>query len=222
MISVITPTARGDEALELVEKALKRQTHKDFEWIVQKKTPVKEGNVWSLNHDYNVAIKKAKGELIISFQDWTYADPDCLEKFWTHYKQEPKTLVSAVGNKYKDDTWREVVWQDPRMREDQGTWYGCYFADIEFNLSAVPREAFYAIGGFDEKLDRYFGMDGYGVADRLNILGGYDFKLDQTIKSYSLEHGRPKGWEKHNALHGPYQKRRKDYVVNPVLPYLEK
>jgi hypothetical protein len=63
-------------------------------------------------------------------------------------------------------------------------------------------------------------MDGYSVVDRLNLLGGYDFKIDQTIKSFSLEHGRPLMWEKKNAIHGPYNKRRQVYLNDPKLKYL--
>ena len=53
--------------------------------------------------------------------------------------------------------------------------------------------------------------------ERIALKGGYDFYLDQTIKSYSLEHGRPNGWEEKNAIHGPYQEIRKAYVENPTL-----
>ena len=221
MISVLTLSVRP-EGLALVEKALKRQTFKDFEHIIQGRAiPLADPNVWTLNYDYNEAIKKSKGDLIVSWQDWTYADPTALEKFWFHYQQEPKTLVTAVGNKYADDTWTVKTWQDPRERSDQGTFYPCYFNDIEFNLCSIPRSALFDIGGFDESLDRYFGMDGYSVVDRINLFGGYDFKIDQTIKSYSLEHGRPENWEEKNALYIYNEKIRPAYLANPVLPYLQ-
>lgn len=232
-ITVITPTVRL-EGLALVEKALKRQTFRDFEWlIVSHADPVMNMDyrwlseprmvsmdVWTLNKAYNKAIRKAKGELVISWQDYTYAKPDTLERFWTHYAREPKTLVSAVGNKYSDETWTVMTWKDPRERDDQGSMYPCYFNDIEWNLCSVPKQALYAVGGFDEELDKFFGMDGYSVLDRLNMLGGWDFKLDQSIKSYSLEHGRPLDWEEKNAIHGPYELRRKEYLANPVLSFL--
>lgn len=220
MISIITPTSRGKESLELVEKSLSRQTEQNFEWIVEYASQPLPGNVWSLNRDYNTAIKKAKGDLIISWQDFTYADPECLEKFLFHYNQEPKTLVTAVGNKYSDNTWSIMTWKDPRERSDQGTYYPCFFNDIEFNLCSIPKEALYDIGGFDEYLDKFYGMDGYSVVDRINMLNKYDFKIDQTIRSYSLEHSRPALWEEKNALHGPYNDRRLAYLANPTLSYL--
>lgn len=219
-ISVITPSVRP-EGLKLVEKALKRQTFKDFEWIVQDRENLPEGCVWTLNRDYNKAIRKSKGELIVSWQDWTYAKPDTLERFWTHYELEPTVLVGAVGDKYADDTWTVKTWQDPRERDDQGTYYPCFFNDIEWNLCSVPRKALEAVGGFDENMDQFYGMDGYSVNERINMVGGFDFKLDQSIKSYSLEHGRNERWDDLNWLGERYNNYHIRYVENPRLPYLE-
>ena len=243
MISVITATIRP-EGLDLVYKALKRQTFTDFEWIIVapssihtqitatigKRQPFlthlvpdpnkNDGDVWTMNKAMNTAIKHSEGDLIVSWQDYTYAMSDTLERFYVHFLQEPNVLITAVGNKYTDDTWTSMVWKDPRQRSDQGTYYGCYFNDIEWNLCSCPRKALYSIGGFDEYLDKYFGMDGYSVNERTNLVGGFDFKIDQTIQSYSLEHGRPNKWEENNAIHGPYDERKKAYVENPVLNYL--
>jgi len=232
-ISIITPTIRH-EGLQIIAKALRRQTFQDFEWIVVSpeepehvtpslylKDPEKNpGDVWTLNKSYNLAIKHASAPLIVSWQDWTFANPDVLEKFYFHYTQEPKTLISAVGNKYADDSWSVMNWKDPRERDDQGTFYPSYFSDIEWNLCSCPKQAIIDVGGFDESLDAYFGMDAYGVNDRINMLGTYDFKIDQTIKSFSLEHGRPDNWEEKNAIHGPYAEKRKHYLLNPVLSYI--
>ena len=221
MISIITPTVRPD-GLSIVKKALDRQTFRDFEWIVQSPTrPLPKGNVWQLNYDYNRAIEKAKGSLIISWQDYTYANPDALAKFWFHFQNEPRTLVTAVGNKYTDDTWTVMTWKDPRERTDEGTYYPCYFNDVEFNLCSILKEALYEIGGFDESLDTYYGMDGSSVVDRINLLGGYDFKIDQTIKSYSLEHSRPKDWDEKNALPIYNEKIHPRYLENRSLGYLK-
>lgn len=237
MISVITPTIRP-EGLKLVEKALKRQSFRDFEWIVV--SPVypgdlvipgasftyvidpgkNEGDYWSLYKSYNAGVKASQGELIISWQDWTYADPDALQRFWDHYKTEPKTLVTGVGNKYADDTFTVVSWKDPRERTDFGTFYPCYHNDIELNLASLPKEAIYAVGGFDEYFDKYSSLCGLDVLARLNIVGGWDFKIDQSIKSYSLEHGRMPNWEENEPFKGPWQEKLKEYAQNPVLKYL--
>lgn len=236
MISIITPTIRPS-GLEIVATALARQTYNDFEWIVcSPEKPVIEGlkwvkddflgGFWSLNRVYNRLIKEARGELLVSWQDYTFANPDVLEKFAYHYANMPHLLVSAVGNKYTS-VYPELgtkTWQDPRERNDQGTFYLCHFSDIEWNLCSVPKQAMYDIGGFDEGLDFLgFGMDGYGVNERLSVYGKYDFALDQTIKSFSLGHERVANWEENNLIHGKYQEhiaKLKASQRYPVLNYL--
>lgn len=233
-ISVICPTVRP-EGLKLVEKALKRQTFRDFEFIVSSPAkvkikgfnidqlltdpPKKEGDYWAIYKSYNKCIRHAKGELVVSWQDFTYASPDALQRFWDHYQAEPKTLVTGIGDKYTDDTFTVVSWKDPREKADK-VFYDCRPSEIEWNFCAVPKEAIYAVGGFDEVLDKYSSLCGLDVLDRLNMIGGWKFKIDQTIKSYSLEHGRLPGWEENLPFNGPYRERLIEYSKNPILGYL--
>lgn len=219
-ITVITPSVRP-EGIPIVEKALKRQTFKSFEHIIQGAEAKKEpGDYWTIYKDYNLAVKKAKGDLIVSIQDYTSFNPDALQKFWTHYELDNKKIVSGVGDKYTDDTFTVKTWQDPRKRSDQGTFYPCYFNDIELNMAALPRQAIYDVGGFDERLDQYSSLCGLDVLDRINMIGGYDFYLDQSNESFSLEHGRLPGWEENLPFDGPYEERQKQYIEDPKLPYL--
>ena len=220
MISVITPTVRP-KGLALVSQALERQTFKDFEHIVQGREGKLGDNYWTIYQDYNIAVRKAKGELIVSWQDFTYAKSDSLQKFWDHYQEDNKVIVTGVGNKYENDEWIVQTWQDPRQRTDQGTYYGCFYNDIELNFAAFPKAAIYEVGGFDERLDKYSSLCGLDVLDRLNIKGGWDFKIDQTNESFSLEHGRLPGWEENSPFKGAYDKIRKEYLENPVLDYLK-
>ena len=221
LISVICNTIRP-EGVEIVKKALDRQTFKDFELIIQGREAKKQQKcVWTFNHDMNTAIKKATGELVISWQDYTYAKPDTLEKFWQHYLDNPKAIVGAVGNKYTDDTFLVQTWQDPRERTDQGTFYECTFPDIEANLASYPRKVFYDLGGLDEDMDRFFGLDFYAFDERVEIYGGYKFYLDQTIKSYSLEHTRSPKWNELNWLKQDYNTKRVRYLENPILNYIK-
>lgn len=223
-ISVITPSVRP-EGLEIVNTALKRQTFKDFEWLIGSEfdpklgTWVKDnfkGGVWTLNRIYNKLIKQAKGDLIVSLQDFTLIDPDALERLWRHYEANPGIVVSGVGGKY-DKVYPQLgklLWEDPRKTTGYTT-----FNNIEFNFCAVPKQAFIDVGGFDEELDFLgYGMDGFSVVDRLDIIG-YKFFLDTDIKSYSLEHDRAEDWEEKNLIHGGYQKHRESYS-QPVLNYL--
>ena len=232
MISVITPSVR-ENALEIVKTALKRQTV-DFEWVIGspfkpnidiphkwvKDPPKKKGDYWAIYKSYNAMLRETTGDLIVTMQDCTYMEADTLERFLFHYQREPKTIVGAVGNKYADEDWQVKIWQDPRQRDDQGSFYQCFYNDIELNLSAWPKESFYAVGGFDEHLDKYSSLCGLDVLARLDIIGGWDFKLDQTIKSFSTEHGRLPDWEKNEPFKGPWQKRLDYYKAHPVLNYL--
>lgn len=235
-ITVITPSVRHD-GLDLVQKALNRQTFKKFEWIIVSPSkpphvckfvqdPGKSvGDYWSVYKAYNRAVEASSSDLIVSWQDFTFADPDALGKFWVHYKNEPKTLVTAVGNKYKDETFMAQTWKDPRERDDLGSFYQCYPNDIEWNLCSVPKEAIYSVGGFDEYMDKYSSLCGLDVLQRLDKLGGYDFKIDQSIKSYSTEHGRLPGWEENSPFKGAYDKRVSDLIdskIYPVLNYLKR
>lgn len=239
-ISVITPTIRK-EGLDLVIKSLMKQTFKDFEFLIVSKynwiegidgvnfrwisdPGKKSGDVWSLNKAYNAGIKATKGELIVSWQDFTYGKPNTLEEFWKHYEEEPNTLVSAVGNKYESESWDVMVWKDPRIRDDMESFYPCYFQDLEWNLAAIPKKAIYDVGGFDESMDRVYGLDAFSVDERIWELGGYDFKLDQSIKSYSLPHERYFDWDEKNAMNGTYEEIRREHEEKgewPVLKYLK-
>lgn len=221
-ISVITPSVRK-KGLSIVKKALDRQTFRDFEWIINDKRY--KGGYWGLNRAYNDLIGNAKGKLLVSWQDYTYADPDTLWKLWNHYQANKHLLVSAVGNKYTDETWMVKTWQDPRERDDIGSFYECYPWDIEANLCSIPKDAMYKVGGFDEKMDFIgFGFDARGVFERLDLMDGYQFFLDQTIKSYSLPHDRPEGWDDNNMLNLwlNYKKEQVDKKRYPVLEYLQR
>lgn len=231
MITVITPTVR-EQGLRLIKKALDQQTFKDWEWIVVSpekpsiectwvKDPGKnKGDYWSVYKAYNAAIRQAKGDLIVSWQDWTYVKPDTLERLWRYYEYEPETLVTGVGKKYFDDSWTIVTWKDPRERDDLGRFYETDYNNIEWNFCAVPKKAIYAVGGFDEELDKYSSLCGLDILARLDVIGGWKFKINQDIKTYSLEHGRLPGWEKNEPFNGPWQAKLHSYIANPVLKYL--
>jgi hypothetical protein len=229
MLTVVTPSCRY-EGLKLIEKALGQQTYQDFDWVVGSPfdpglygvkwipdPPKKKGDYWSIYTIYNNLVRGAQ-DLIISWQDYTYAPRDTLERFMVHHLQEPKSIISAVGNKYVSADWVVETWRDPRITGK--SYRPCRYDEIEWNLCAIPREAIVSVGGFDERLNKYSSLCGLDVLDRLNIKGGWEFKIDESIRSYSLEHGRLPLWEENNPLHGAYQKHRESYFEIPVLQYL--
>ena len=233
-LSIITPTNRPD-SLALVDIALQRQTSKDFEWItiapkgydygsikpdITLDDPVKNvGDYWSLFKAYNKAIEAANGEYILSVQDFTFFDSDTVKKLL--FNMKPYRLITGVGHKY-EKVYPEkgpIIWTDPRV-DGSNDLKECPASWIEFNLGCFPKQAVYDIGGFDEYLDAFAGMCGLDVVDRLKIKGGYEFMIDQSMHSYSTDHGRPPQWEERGSIHGPYFKRKEEYYINPVLDYL--
>ena len=232
MISVITATNRPG-GVDINYTSLRRQTHKDFEWVFcdtlydkrhkalleytkndsrvkhypqSKKDP--KAKTW-LAHAENEAISHAKGELIVMLQDYIHIEPTALEKFWYQYNQDKKRMITGVGHQYgkpgKEDITNingmitlfkkpfegmpeVIVWQDPRIRQDQGSFYKCNPNDWEVNYACAPRKMFYDVGGFDEEYDFVgFAFDNCSVAQRAFMLG-YDPYIDQTNISYSVRH----------------------------------
>lgn len=231
-VTILTPTIRKD-GLDVIERSLRKQTHKDWEWLIGSPFDPNEGRTepmatwvvdnfvdgyWSLNRVYNKLFRAASSELLISWQDWIYAAPDGLEKFIANYEAVgPKAIISGVGDQYEsvDKYGRPQVkiWSDPRKSEKNGSFYECYPNDAEWNYCAIPRQAMLDIGGMDELLD----MQGYG-GDQLQAVSrmdelGYKFYLDQTNESYTVRHDRSdfggqENWDANHVLfNGRYDAR---------------
>jgi hypothetical protein len=240
-ISVCSPTIRP-LGLKLVKQALTYQNLKGWEWIVcspetmRKEVfsvigdfpftfigtpPLQDWQVWDLNYSYNRMIEKADGELIVSWQDYTFADPDLFCRLWQHYVDDPKALVSVCGNKYPDDDFDVPAWIDPRYGTSEPNW-----KDVEWNLCSCPRKLLYDIGGFDENMDKMFGLDGFSVNHRLEHAKLAHFKLEKNSQSYSLFHGRVKDWDRQNWLEGGdaehYNKMVEELKKEGSWPYLDK
>lgn len=226
-ITVITPSVRP-EGLEIVKKALDGQTFKDFEWLVNDKRY--EGGFWGLNRAYNELFREAKGELIVTLQDWIYVNPDGLQKFWDAHEQHPDAVISGVGDQYESlDKWGKPqikIWSDPRKTLANGSFYECYPNDAEWNWCAIPTKRLFEVGGMDEELDFLgFGGDQLQVGERLDAIGT-KFYLDQTNESYTIRHDRSsfggqKNWDDNHILfNGKYAKRKQELVNSGQWPRL--
>ena len=142
-ITVITPTIRP-RGLEVVRQSLIAQTFKDFEWLVD----VNWTGQHDLNKSYNRLIKMAKGELLVSLQDYIKIEPEALQQLWEAYKEDEKTFFTCpVGKVNNLDYEGEPKW-DWRMSENAQMDWRMW----EIDFGACPREALFAIGGFDEEL----------------------------------------------------------------------
>lgn len=216
-VSVITPTVRLD-GLDIVEKALSKQTFKDFEWLQcykfdpeyddikicqEKKDEIEkmvlndnfDGGFWTLNRAYNKLFKEARGKIIVTWQDWIWAPPDALQKFVDAVEETGGGIVSGVGDQYERiNKWGKPevkIWSDPR-KNGSGSLYECYPNDVEWNFAAFPKEYIFNIGGMDEGLDFLgFGGDQLQVGERFDAMG-YKSYLDQTNESFTIRHDRSK------------------------------
>jgi hypothetical protein len=230
-ISILTPTIRPG-SLDVVKKALDRQTIPYDEWLIGSNfdtgmgTWVKddfEGGFFTLNRIGNKLIKQAMGELIISVQDFTFFNPEALEKFVFYYEKDKNSIVSGIGDKYESvyPTLGKKVWADPRRGIGGTGFKPCIFHYIESNFCSFPRQALIDIGGYDESMDFMgYGLDSYGLLDRLDITKKYNFYLDETNESYSLPHGRVAEWDSKGITADQYKELHDKYLENPVLSYL--
>lgn len=243
MISIITPTIRK-EGLDIVARSIQKQTHEDWEWLIGSSfdpeipwaTWVKdefEDGFWTLNRMYNKLFEEAKGELVVSWQDFIYATPGGLEAFWDAYKDtNGQGLISGVGDQYsKVDAFGkpyDKIWNDPRKTTRYGSFYECMWNDIEWNWAAIPRDKFFAVGGMDEGLDHLgYGGDQLQLCNRLSdILPRVSFWLDQSNESYTHRHGRDghggqEHWDKNHVLfNGKYQQRKDQLIKEDNWPTL--
>lgn len=209
-ISVVTPSVRP-ELLAIVEKCLARQTMQEYEWLVCSprnykfgdwipEPPKREGDYYSLNKAMNALYKASRGELIVEITDGIWFEPDTLEKLWFHFEQQPKVCVGAVGNQYDEiinGKPEHLVWQDPRIRKDQGSYYEINPNDLELCIGSIPKRGIFQVGGLDERWDKYAALSEKEMALRLDK-AGYKFFLDQTIEYRAIKHPRLNSeWDKH-------------------------
>jgi hypothetical protein len=220
MISIITPSTRP-EMLKIVAKCIRRQDFTDWEWIIVtpkekmvevekalvnsiphtllSDPPKEKGDFWTLCKAWNKAYANAQGELIVNIQDGVWFPPDILTKFWFHYKNNPRGLVTAIGHQYKDlDSHMmpiNLFWSDPRVVK------GVSFLDVpphemEMVMCSVPKQAILECGGIDEAYDTCNGAQEKEMCWRLNKLN-WDFYQDQSIEYRAIHHPRlTEDWDK--------------------------
>lgn len=219
LVSVITPSVRPD-MLPIIGKCLARQSI-EFEWLVvapqklQKKMdkacsqwsfyrfipepPKKPDDYYALCKAWNKGFSKAKGKLVVNIQDGLWFPPDLLERFWYHYQNNPKGLVTAIGHQYEkfDENGKpeKLVWTDPRSRQDLGSFYQVAPTEMEMALCSVPKQALLDCGGIDEEYDKGAAVGEKEMCWRLDKLG-YIFFIDQTLEYRAVKHPRlTKDWD---------------------------
>ena len=215
-ISVVTPTARK-EMLRVIETCLRKQDFQNFEWLVisplnynsvveqfinsplkpkikyMTDPPKREGDFYRLSGALNAGFQKAQGELVVVIMDGIWFPPDMLSRFWSHYQASSKGLVTAVGHQYDQlDQYGKpanMMWQDPRARMDQGSFYEVAPSEMEFAICSLPKQAILDCGGIDEDYDKGPAVGEKEMCWRLDKLG-YKFYIDQTIEYRAIHHPR--------------------------------
>lgn len=244
-ISVLTPTCRPG-GLKIVDFSLGKQIFfSNFEWVIVssfkpititpslwvKDPPGRLGDYWNFNKAMNAGLRKCRGELIISWQDYIWGSMDTLETFWFWHKHyNGLAAVTGVGDQYGDIDERGIptnkIWGDPRKSGfgEFGSHYEIKPVDWEANFAMMPKQAFYDVGGFDEELDKWAGMDNVSLVERVDFLKKYKFYIDHSLECKGYKHDRPPKWnENHAMFEGRYEKRTIGLINSgqwPKLSYL--
>ena len=178
LISVLTPSIRP-HGLSVTQSTLEKQTFQDFEWLVEVGIPNKGHD---LNAAYNRMLRRAKGELVVSLQDYTTIAPDGLQRFWEGYKENPDTFFTAPVGKTLD--WKEIKYDWRENKEAKMDWQRW-----EIDWGAAPLEALKKIGGFDEALDEFWSCDNVNVGKRASM-HGYKFMNLPDNKAVAYDHDK--------------------------------
>lgn len=210
-ISVITPSIR-EEGLDMVRKCLTRQsTNINWEWLVCSPFEYEEAihvpepekgpdDFYSLNRAWNALFREAKGDLVVNIVDWMWFTPDVLQKLWDQYQSNPKAVISGVGHQYdqiENGKPENLVWRDPRVRTDFGSFYEVPHTEMEFCLVSFPKQAVVDVGGIDETFDKYAALGEKELAARM-YKAGYTLWLNQDLEYRAFKHPRLNGediWE---------------------------
>lgn len=186
-ISIITPTIRP-EGLVIMRECLSNQTFKDFEWLVEVGIPNRGHD---LNAAFNKMIRRAKGELIIFYEDYTKIMPDGVERFWKAYQEHPNTCFTSPLGKVDsfDDKSVRWDWRANKQNENQSDYTECNWNTWELDWGACPKSLLFKIGGFDEELDKYWSCDSVNAGCRAQ-LNGAKFKCLFTNPAIAIDHDK--------------------------------
>lgn len=204
-ISVITPTIRP-ESLKIMRDCLKAQTIKDFEWLVD----INVTGEHDLNASFNKLIKRAKGELIVFYEDFTKIPPDALEKWWKAYQEHPNVCWTAPLGKVSNlDFTGDIKWDWRAWRNDiTGEYSDSSWNTCELDWGAIPKRILFEIGGFDERLDQWWSCDNLSVGKRA-YLKGYGFKNYFKNPAIAFDHDA--------FIQHPFRERFNPKAVNIIM-----
>jgi hypothetical protein len=179
-ISVLTPSIRA-EGLKVVELTLLSSTFTDFEWLYRLSVP---GGKPDLCHVYNDMMREAKGELIVSLQDYTRIQPDGLQRFWDKYQKYPDSAFTAPLGKTID--WGEVAWDWRKSCKEDDI---IKFYQWEADYASCPAKFIREVGGWDEDYDSGWSYDNVDLAARMEKVG-LKFRVDPINHAVAWDHDK--------------------------------
>lgn len=218
-ISLVTPTIRP-ESLKIMRDCLKAQTFRDFEWLVD----INITGEHDLNNSFNKLIKRSAGELIVFYEDFTKIPPDALEKWWRAYQEFPNVCWTAPLGKVQnldftgDIKWDWRAWTEGKEVTD---YRPSSYNTCELDWGAIPRKVLFEIGGFDERLDKWWSMDNVSIGKRA-YLKGYEFKNYFKNPALAYDHDafiKHPFREKYNPIE--VNLIMAEYTPDTRLPYLD-
>lgn len=178
-ISVLTPSIRP-KGLAIVQRCLEKQTFKDFEWLVEIGLP-KRGH--DLSAAYNRMLRRAQGDIILSYQDYIRIPEDALQIISDLHAKHRRTFITYPVGKTLD--WKKIEYDWRASAPKEAIPYHHWEADF----GSAPIQAFYDIGGYDEDFDRGWSAENVNVAERAEHIG-YKFIVFKDLKAQAYDHDK--------------------------------
>ena len=236
-ISITTPTIRPDMMKIVADSLAKQDFDGEWEWLVGSpahleeemkqaigdvpfrfipEPPKNKGDFYNLNKCWNSLFRQSKGELIVNIVDGLWFPPDVLSNLWLQFVANPKACITTVGNQYEVVNGRleVLIWKDPRMRLDQGSFYQVNYPEMELCLASIPKQAIVDCKGIKEKWDEFAALSEKEMCARMEKFG-YTLWIDQAIVYKAIYHLRIGGnseWDKHYFEGCEYM----EYCMNQV------
>jgi hypothetical protein len=207
-ISICLPSVRWD-SVQINYQSLLKQTfpQRDFEVLIcapfnrfeftnvrwldnPSKNP---GDYYSLMKSWNRLFSNAKGELFVTVCDNEWIDREALERLWNRYEENPRALVSGIGNHYRDvlsdGIGIDLVAPDVRPSQMLKRFQMSSVANCDQALCSIPRRAVYDVGGVEEEFDKVASNGEQEMLERM-IQAGYTTWVDQDVKYVAKYHER--------------------------------
>lgn len=177
-ISVLTPSIRP-QYLGITYECLKKQTFKNFEWLVDIDMP---SDKFLLPKAMNRLLSRSKGEIIVMLQDCITVDENFLQHIVDTYNGDFVTypLGKKDGESVKWD-WRKSSLRQQKDYIQPQEW--------EADLASAPKKAFFDIGGYDESFCDGWSWDNVEVAYRAER-AGYKFRCDNQVSGVAIDHDK--------------------------------